>query len=239
MGAQQSGKGSRSAKSSNKMNNEIIETKANKENMKNLSKTLLDEATSNKRFDAIEVKQWGNNLINELRTLLQSRYPQYIYCISVYISEISAYVSNDGCFMDHDIDIAYLVTNYTDTLYSEVRVFAFEKRPRKYNFENIMYDTGLFTNINNLLNRHLKGKTFELEYFKGFAGDICLEISELISSRNYGICSYNLGYINKLPMGEFYFDFKIFDAEYYPIFFNYSNNSFNSRFYLFLFNLRV
>ena len=63
MRAKQSGKGSRSAKSSNKMNNEIIETKANKENMKNLSKTLLDEATSNKRFDAIEVKQWGNNLI--------------------------------------------------------------------------------------------------------------------------------------------------------------------------------
>ena len=238
MGAQ-NGKSSRSAKSSNKTINEIIETRANKEDMKNLSKTLLDEATSNKRFDPIEVKQWGENLINDLKTRLQSRYPQYVYCISVYISEISGYVANDGYYMNTDIDIEYLVTNYTDTLFSEVRVFAFEKRPRKNNFENITYDTGLLNNINYLLNRHLKGKTFEFESFKGVVRNICVEISELISSRNYGICSYNIGYINKLPMGEFYFDFKIFDAEYCPIFFNYSNNSFNSRFYLFLFNLRV
>ena len=33
--------------------------------------------------------------------------------------------------MDHDIDIAYLVTNYTDTLYSEVREYLLLKKDQE------------------------------------------------------------------------------------------------------------
>ena len=53
--------------------------------MKSLSKAALDIVTSNKKFDLKEAKRWGDDLIYGIRTLLKRRYPQYAYCICVYM----------------------------------------------------------------------------------------------------------------------------------------------------------
>ena len=236
MGAHQNNKSSRSGKSSNKINNEIIDRDAIKEDMKSSSQTLLDEETSNKRFDPIQVKQWANNITNGLQALLKRKYPQYAFCICVYISEISAYVSNDRTVLYKESDIVYWVVNQTDTLYSQVNVFAYKIRPPMKNFDFNRYDTEFVNNINKLLDSHLKGKTFEFEAFKIIVDDVCEEINKLLLARYNKPCSNHVAFINELPMGGTYFDFKVFDVEYFPIFFNYSNNSLNCRVYLFLIN---
>ena len=179
--------------------------------MKSLSKAALDIVTSNKKFDLKEAKRWGDDLIYGIRTLLKRRYPQYAYCICVYMSDPTGYVANDRTVLYRESDIQFVLTSDSDKIYSHVRVCAYKKRPPKNNFENNLHDYGLTNNING--------------------------INELLLARDNKPCSYNIAYINKLPMRRFYFDFKIFDVDYYPIFFNYSNDSFICRDYLFLLNL--
>ena len=221
----------------NEVYNNVVDINTAKEDMKSLTKSIIDLVLHNKRFDPKEVKKWGDDLTYGLRTLLKRRYPQYAYCICVYISDRTGYVSNDRIVYYKESDIQYIIINDTDTLYAHVRVNAYKKRPPKNNFENNMCDSGLFSNINNLLNRNLDGKKFEFKSFQPLINNICGEINELLLARIDKPCSYHVGYINKLPMKGVYFDYKIFDAEYYPIFFNYSNNSFICRVCLFLINI--
>ena len=221
----------------NEVQNEVIDIKAIKEDMKSLSKAVLDIVTSNKKFDLKEAKRWGDDLIYGIRTLLKRRYPQYAYCICVYMSDPTGYVANDRTVLYRESDIQFVLTSDTNKIYSHVRVCAYKKRPPKNNFENNLHDYGLINNINKLLNRQLSGKTFEFQRFKPLLVDIVNGINELLLARDNKPCSYNVTYINKLPMRRFYFDFKIFEVDYYPIFFNYSNDSFICRDYLFLLNL--
>ena len=137
----------------NEVKNEVIDIKAIKEDMKSLSKAVLDIVTSNKKFDLKEAKRWGDDLIYGIRTLLKRRYPQYAYCICVYMSDPTGYVANDRTVLYRESDIQFVLTSDTNKIYSHVRVLAYKKRPPKNNFENNLHDYGLTNNINKLLNR--------------------------------------------------------------------------------------
>ena len=137
----------------NEVKNEVIDIKAIKEDMKSLSKAVLDIVTSNKKFDLKEAKRWGDDLIYGIRTLLKRRYPQYAYCICVYMSDPTGYVANDRTVLYRESDIQFVLTSDSDKIYSHVRVCAYKKRPPKNNFENYLHDYGLTNNINKLLNR--------------------------------------------------------------------------------------
>ena len=121
--------------------------------MKSLSKAALDIVTSNKKFDLKEAKRWGDDLIYGIRTLLKRRYPQYAYCIFVYMSDPTGYVANDRTVLYRESDIQFVLTSDSDKIYSHVRVCAYKKIPPKNNFENNLHDYGLTNNINKLLNR--------------------------------------------------------------------------------------
>ena len=165
MGAHQNDKSLRSALNSipanisnipnteTEVKNEVIDIKAIKEDMKSLSKAVLDIVTSNKKFDLKEAKRWGDDLIYGIRTLLKRRYPQYAYCICVYMSDPTGYVANDRTVLYRESDIQFVLTSDTNKIYSHVRVCAYKKRPPKNNFENNLHDYGLTNNINKLLNR--------------------------------------------------------------------------------------
>ena len=206
------------------------------EEMKKVSKTVLEKHLDCRRFIPEKVKIWGDDIITEIYSILSQKYPQYGFCIFFYMSEATAYVANDRCIFYSETDVVFAVTFNTNDFYSEIRLFATKKRNNLKNFLDNINNSELLMNINKKISNLLSDREFVFEPFQKLLNSLCLEINNILLARNNRPCSYHIGFINKLPTQGIYFHYKFFNLEFLPVFFSYSNNSFNCRIYLFFLN---
>ena len=206
------------------------------EEMKKVSKNVLEKHLDCRRFIPEKVKIWGDDIISEIYSILSQKYPQYGFCIFFYMSEATAYVANDRCIFYSETDVVFAITFNTNDFYSEIRLFATKKRNNLKNFLDNINNSELLMNINKKISNFLSDRKFVLEPFQKLLDSLCLEINNLLLARNNRPCSYHIGFINKLPTKGIYFHYKFFNLEFLPIFFSYSNDSFNCRIYLFFLN---
>ena len=206
------------------------------EEMKKVSKTVLEKHLDCRRFISEKVKIWGDDIISEIYSILSQKYPQYGFCIFFYMSDITAYVSDNRCIYYSETDVKFVVPFNTNDFYSEIRLFATKKRNNLKNFLDNINNSELLMNINKKISNFLSDRKFEFESFQKLLDSLCLEINNLLLERNNRPCSYHIGFINKLPTQGIYFHYKFFNLEFLPIFFSYSNDSFNCRIYLFFLN---
>ena len=206
------------------------------EEMKKVSKTVLEKHLDCRRFIPEKVKIWGDDIITEIYSILSQKYPQYGFCIFFYMSDITAYVSDNRCIYYSETDVKFVVPFNTNDFYSEIRLFATKKRNNLKNFLDNINNSELLMNINKKISNFLSDRKFEFESFQKLLGNLCLEINNILLARNNRPCSYHIGFINKLPIQGIYFHYKFFNLEFLPIFFSYSNDSFNCRIYLFFLN---
>ena len=206
------------------------------EEMKKVSKDVLEKHLVGRRFIPEKVKIWGDNIISEIYSILSKKYPQYGFCIFFYISDITAFVSDNRCIYYSETDVKFLASFHTNDFYSEIRLIAVKKRNLQKNFLDIANDSELFMNINKKISNLLSDRIFIYEPFQKLLDTLCLEINNLLLERDNRYCSYHIGYINKLPTKGIYFYHKFFNLEFWPIFFSYSNDSFNCRIFLFFLN---
>ena len=206
------------------------------EEMKKVSKTVLEKHLDCRRFIPEKVKIWGDDIITEIYSILSQKYPQYGFCIFFYMSDITAYVSDNRCIYYSETDVKFVVPFNTNDFYSEIRLFATKKRNNLKNFLDNINNSELLMNINKKISNLLSDRKFVFEPFQKLLDSLCLEINNLLLARNNRPCSYHIGFINKLPIQGIYFHYKFFNLEFLPIFFSYSNDSFNCRIYLFFLN---
>ena len=206
------------------------------EEMKKVSKTVLEKHLDCRRFISEKVKIWGDDIISEIYSILSQKYPQYGFCIFFYMSDITAYVSDNRCIYYSETDVKFVVPFNTNDFYSEIRLFATKKRNNLKNFLDNINNSELLMNINKKISNLLSDRKFVFEPFQKLLDNLCLEINNLLLARNNRPCSYHIGFINKLPIQGIYFHYKFFNLEFLPIFFSYSNDSFNCRIYLFFLN---
>ena len=206
------------------------------EEMKKVSKTVLEKHLDCRRFISEKVKIWGDDIISEIYSILSQKYPQYGFCIFFYMSEATAYVANDRCIFYSETDVVFAVTFNTNDFYSEIRLLATKKRNNLKNFLDNINNSELLMNINKKISNLLSDRKFVFEPFQKLLDSLCLEINNLLFEGNNRPCSYHIGFINKLPTQGIYFHYKFFNLEFLPIFFSYSNDSFNCRIYLFFLN---
>ena len=206
------------------------------EEMKKVSKTVLEKHLDCRRFISEKVKIWGDDIISEIYSILSQKYPQYGFCIFFYMSDITAYVSDNRCIYYSETDVKFVVPFNTNDFYSEIRLLATKKRNNLKNFLDNINNSELLMNINKKISNLLSDRKFVLEPFQKLLDSLCLEINNLLFEGNNRPCSYHIGFINKLPTQGIYFHYKFFNLEFLPIFFSYSNDSFNCRIYLFFLN---
>ena len=206
------------------------------EEMKKVSKNVLEKHLDCRRFIPEKVKIWGDDIISEIYSILSQKYPQYGFCIFFYMSDITAYVSDNRCIYYSETDVKFVVPFNTNDFYSEIRLFATKKRNNLKNFLDNINNSELLMNINKKISNLLSDRKFVFEHFQKLLDSLCLEINNLLLARNNRPCSYHIGFINKLPTQGIYFHYKFFNLEFLPIFFSYSNDSFNCRIYLFFLN---
>ena len=216
--------------------NEEINKEAMSNEIKTISQTILEKHLMGRKFDKSKVKKWGNLIIDEIHKIISDKYPEYGFCIFFYMSDVTAYVSNTRKIFYENSDISLLSYYYTDDFYSEIRIFATKKYRTISNFSDITRDKELSSKINKKISDHLEGRTYEHEIFKKVIENIVKDINEILLARDNKTVSYHIGYINELPARDIYFYYKFFNFEIYPLFFNYKNNSFACRVYLFLIN---
>ena len=206
------------------------------EEMKKVSKNVLEKHLGCRRFISEKVKIWGDDIISEIYSILSQKYPQYGFCIFFYMSDITAYVSDNRSIYYSETDVKFVVPFNTNDFYSEIRLFATKKRNNLKNFLDNINNSELLMNINKKISNLLSDRKFVFEPFQKLLDSLCLEINNLLLARNNRHCSYHIGFINKLPTQGIYFHYKFFNLEFLPIFFSYSNDSFNCRIYLFFLN---
>ena len=207
-----------------------------KEDMKNISQKVLEKHLIGRKYNQDLVKIFGDNIISEIHTLLEKKYPQYRYCIAFYMSDLTSYVSNDKCIYYTKTDIVTLTSYYTNDFYSEIRLIAYKNKLPLKNFLDNINDSDMVMNINNKMSSILRGKKFVFESFQDIIANVCNEINDILLARKDRPCSYHIGYINQLPTKGVYFSYKFFNLEFSPIIFVYSNDSFVCKVYLFIVN---
>jgi len=215
----------------------VVDKNSIEENMKKISQALLETYLLGKKYDESKVKQWGDDIIHFLSGTLCDKYPQYGFGIFFYMSEKTSYVSNNQLIYYEETDIFFHVTYYTDDFFSEIRVFAMYKRAPQKDFSKNIFDTNLFLNINKKLDALLSDRKFDLELFSNVLENIVNDINAILLARNNYPLSYHVGYINELPTKGVYIGYKLFGLANYPIFFNYGNDSFLCRVFLFFIDI--
>ena len=206
------------------------------EEMKKVSKNVLEKHLDCRKFNSEKVKILGDDIITEIYSILSKKYPQYGFCISFYMSDITTFLSDSQCIYYSETDLFFVVPFNTNEFYSEVRLFAAKKRNTLKNFLDNINNSELLMNINKKISNLLSDREFVYEPFQKLLNSLCLEINNLLLERKDRPCSYHIGFINKLPTKGIYFHYKFFNLEFLPVFFSYSNDSFNCRIYLFLLN---
>ena len=206
--------------------------------MKTLSKNILEKHLMARKFNKDKVKKWGDLIIDEIHVTISKKYPQYGLCIFFYISDKTSYVSDNRCIFYSKTDVKFVVEYHTDDFFSEIRILATKKNTGSIkDFLSNMNNSELFLSINQKISDLLEDRTYNHELFKKVIDNICFDINEiLLEKKNNRPCSYHIGYINKLPLKGIYSYYKIFDLEFSPIFFTYKNDSFTCRIDLFLIN---
>ena len=207
---------------SNEMGNIITET---------LTKHLMGRI-----FDEDKVKKWGNIIIDEIHKELSNKYPEYGYCTFFYISDKTGFVSNFDTVYFIETDIKITISYHTDGFQSEIRMIATKIHGQINNFLNIAKDKELSSSIEQKLSDHLEGRTYDYELFNKLLDIICDDINNILLANGPKCCSMHVGYISKHPEKDIYFYYKFFNLKLYPILFNYKNDSFTCRIYLFLIN---
>jgi len=132
--------------------------------------------------------------------------------------------------------VKFVAPYHTNDFYSEIRLLAVKKRNLQKNFLDNINNSELLMNINKMISNLLSDRIFIFEPFQKLLDSLCLEINNLLLERSNRTCSCHIGFINKLPTKGVYFHYKFFNLEFLPIFFSYSNDSFNCRIYLFFIN---
>ena len=204
------------------------------EDMKGIIKTILEKYLSCREFNQENVKNWGENIMSEIHQNISEIYPQFGYGIFFYMSERTAYVSNHRAIYYDQTDLMLLVSYKTDDFYSEIRLVACKKRESQQNFLN--NDQDFYININNKLSDYLSGRIFDLDKFSEIIDDILEKVNKMLLNKENYPCSYLIGYINEQPETGVCFHHKFFDLKFSPVTFEYSNNSFTCRLFLFLIN---
>ena len=204
------------------------------EDMKGIIKTILEKYLSCREFNQENVKNWGENIMSEIHQNISEIYPQFGYGIFFYMSERTAYVSNHRAIYYNQTDLMLLVSYKTDDFYSEIRLVACKKRESQQNFLN--NDQDFYININNKLSDYLSGRIFDLDKFSEIIDDILEKVNKMLLNKQNYPCSYLIGYINEQPETGVCFHHKFFDLKFSPVTFEYSNNSFTCRLFLFLIN---
>ena len=77
----------------NEVYNKIVDINTAKEDMKSLTKSIIDLVLHNKRFDPKEVKKWGDDLTYGLRTLLTDILNMHTVFVFTYL------IARDMCQM--------------------------------------------------------------------------------------------------------------------------------------------
>ena len=207
------------------------------DHMKEVIKGILEKHLSCRTFMKDKVITWGDNIMQDIYQQLKEIYPQYGYGIFFYMSDITAYVSNQRSIYYQQTDLFLLVSHKTDDFYSEIRLTAFKKRELQPNFSSFcLNNQDFFINVNNKLFDYLSGRTFDFEKFSDIIFDILKDVNKMLTSRENYPCSSIIGYINRQPEKGVCFHHKFFDLEYSPVMFEYSNDSFICRLFLFLVN---
>ena len=203
--------------------------------MRQICKNIQEKHLDGRKFDMQKIKQWSENIINDIEVSLKKKYPQYGYGIFFYISDITAFRSSSRTIYYTETDITLVQPYDTNDFYSEIRIFANKKYSKRNNFlENISSDE--IIKINKKLIESLEGREFIYEKCVKYLDNLCLDINNILLDRKNRPCSYHVGFINKLPIKNIYFTYKFFDLEYMPFFFSYSNDSLSCNLYLFIVN---
>ena len=216
--------------------NEEINKEAMHDEIKTISKTVLEKHLVGRKFDKSKVKKWGNLIIDEIHKIISDKYPEYGFCIAFYMSDLTTYVSNERKICYPKSDTSLFVYYYTDDFFSEIRILATKKNGPMNNFFDIVSDNELSSAINKKISDHLEGRTYEHEICFKVLENIVKDINEILLARDNKTVSCHIGYINKLPTKGIYFYYKFFNLEIYPIIFNYKNDSLTCRVHLFLIN---
>ena len=207
-----------------------------KEDMTGIVKDILEKQLACRTFTEDKVKTWGDEIMEKIYQQLKEIYPQYGYGMLFYMSDISAYVSNAKKVCYQSTDITLLVSHQTVNIYSEIRLIAYLKRGTIPNFSSyILNYRDLFLNVNNKLFDNLSGRTFDYDKFPDIILDVLNDVYKMFTSLENNPCFYLPGYINEQPEITC-FHHKFFDLEYLPVTFEFSNNSFICRLFLFLIN---
>ena len=215
----------------------LIDKNSIEQNMKKICQALLETYLLGKKYDESNVKQWGDDIIYFISGTLCEKYPQYGFGIFFYMSDKTSYVGNRQIVYYKETDIEFVIQHNTDDFFSEVRIFAMLRRAPQKDFSKNIFDSNLFLNINKKLDVFLRGRKFNFELFQDIIKNIVNDINDMLLARNNYPLSFHVGYINELPTKGVYIGYKIFRLGYYPIFFNYGNDSFLCRLFLFFIDI--
>ena len=208
-----------------------------KEDMMGIIKGILEKQLACRTFNKDKVKTWGDEIMEKIYQQLKETYPHYGYGIFFYMSERTPYVSNYQNIRHLSTDVNLVVSHQTEDFNSEIRLIAYLKRGTIPNFSSYSLDyRDLFLNINKKLFDNLSGRTFDYDKFPDIIIDVLNDVYKMFISLENKPCFYLPGYINELPEQGVCFHHKFFDLEYLPVTFEYSNNSFKCRLFLFLVN---
>ncbi len=207
-----------------------------KSEIKKMAKDNLLKHLEGREFNIEKIKVWGEMILNDLGNDLKKKYPEFGFGLFFYISDLTNYISNNKSIYYVKTDLTIMEAYNTNHYYSEIRVFANKKYSTKENFNKNMSSKDIM-NINKRFHDSLEGRTYNENLVVKYCENIVNDINNILLERaNNRPCSFQICFINKLPIKNIYTDFKFIDLEYMPFFFSYSNDSLSSNLFLFVVN---
>ena len=92
--------------------------------IKKMAKDNLIKHLEGRVFNTEKIKGWGEMILNDLGNDLKKKYPDFGFGLFFYISDLTAYASNDNSIYYKDTDITIFETYNTNQYFSEIRIFA-------------------------------------------------------------------------------------------------------------------
>ena len=204
--------------------------------LKKAYKEILEKYMDDRDFNENKILNWINNILLDAKDYFIKKYPNYdlfLYCYAC--PKKVTFFSNSYSISVEKIDWCDWVQFSTDKIYSIIYFFFYKHYKLKYSIDE--YENEIILKGNEFLEKYLEGRTYNYDKIKNFAGNINVDLTRFILTKEKYCRVFFLNEIYQNPIkGKFFFKYLNYGKNIYSkIILNYSNDSLKSYQYTFFF----